>query len=65
VSEHQEIRCCPNCGKERPPTGGAFCNSYCWQIWVEGRTEEFEADVSVMLWLVQTFDEFEIWAAGS
>ncbi|MGH3300953.1 MAG: hypothetical protein ACRDOK_04545 [Streptosporangiaceae bacterium] len=33
-------RLCPNCGKARPPTGGAFCNGYCESEWRRERQGE-------------------------
>lgn len=38
--ETEEVRRCPNCSKERPPTGGGFCNSYCTFQWNEKREIE-------------------------
>ena len=29
LRENTPKRTCPSCGKERPPTGGGFCGTYC------------------------------------
>lgn len=44
-----EVRTCPECGAERPETGGAFCSSYCTHMYFHGKSEEFEVDLSIHL----------------
>ena len=42
-------RKCPECGKPRPDTGGAFCRPGCEFWYRHGRSVEFEADVALAL----------------
>lgn len=44
-------RRCPNCGKKRPETGGAFCGRLCEMEFFEGKSKEFEVDIAEALFL--------------